>query len=129
MSVHCPLRVLAFETSTIKLLCLEVVKEFDLKNCKFDEFDPLGRQICSLHLYSVKENKESALEAQNQLREEILGKLEDTNKSIDQVNMHFQWKLGKDVRMQMMSMRKYVYLYLLQVSGDLVSGLDGVTSK
>ena len=34
---------------------------------------------------SVKENKESALDAQNQLREEILGKLEDTNKNIEQV--------------------------------------------
>ena len=38
-------------------------------------------------MFSVKENKESALEAQNQLREEILGKLEDTNKNIDQVKM------------------------------------------
>ena len=63
-----------------------------MKNSNF-EFDPLGRQFCSSHLFLVKENKESALGAQNQLREEILGKLEDTNKNIEQVNMHFQWKL------------------------------------
>ena len=35
----------------------------------------------------MKENKESSLDAQNQLREEILGKLEDTNRSIDQVGI------------------------------------------
>ena len=44
----------------------------------------LSLLFCSF-LFSVTENKESALEAQNQLREEILGKLEETNKSIDQV--------------------------------------------
>ena len=60
-----------------------------LKNDNLDEFDPLGRQFCSFHLFSVKENKESALEAQNQLREEILGKLEDTNKNIEQVHGTF----------------------------------------
>ena len=44
--------------------------------------------LCSVSfLFSVTENKESALEAQNQLREEILGKLEDTNKNIDQVEL------------------------------------------
>ena len=47
----------------------------------------LSLLFCSF-LFSVTENKESALEAQNQLREEILGKLEETNKSIDQV---FAW--------------------------------------
>ena len=35
----------------------------------------------------MKENKESSLDTQNQLREEILGKLEDTNRSIDQVGI------------------------------------------
>ena len=45
-------------------------------------------------MFLVKENKESALEAQNQLREEILGKLEDTNKNIDQVQARIltRWK-------------------------------------
>ena len=41
----------------------------------------------SLLRFSVKENKESSLDTQNQLREEILGKLEDTNRSIDQVGI------------------------------------------
>ena len=41
----------------------------------------------SLLRFSVKENKESSLDAQNKLREEILGKLEDTNRSIDQVGI------------------------------------------
>ena len=63
-------------------------------------------------MFLVKENKESALEAQNQLREEILGKLEDTNKNIDQVQ-----EMRKDLNSR------------LQVSGNLVSGLDEVTSK
>ena len=48
------------------------------------DFFCLSLLFCSF-LFSVTENKESALEAQNQLREEILGKLEETNKSIDQV--------------------------------------------
>ena len=46
-----------------------------------------GRTSFSLLWFSVKENKESSLDAQNQLREEILGKLEDTNRSIDQVGI------------------------------------------
>ena len=35
----------------------------------------------------MKENKESSLDAQNQLRVEILGKLEETNGSIDRVGI------------------------------------------
>ena len=46
-----------------------------------------GSTFFSLLRFSVKENKESSLDAQNQLREEILGKLEDTNRSIDQVGI------------------------------------------
>ena len=46
-----------------------------------------GSTSFSLLGFSVKENKESSLDAQNQLREEILGKLEDTNRSIDQVGI------------------------------------------
>ena len=73
-------------------------------------------------MFLVKENKESALEAQNQLREEILGKLEDTNKNIDQVQTRI---LTND---QVEEMRKDLNSRL-QVSGNLVSGLDEVTSK
>ena len=46
-----------------------------------------GSTSFSLLGFSVKENKESSLDAQNQLREEILGKLEDTNRSIEQVGI------------------------------------------
>ena len=46
-----------------------------------------GSTSFSLLRFSVKENKESSLDAQNQLREEILGKLEETNRNIDQVGI------------------------------------------
>ena len=37
----------------------------------------------------VRETKESAMEAQKELREDILGKLDDTNKNIEEVNQTF----------------------------------------
>ena len=61
------------------------------------------------------------MDAQNQLREEILGKLEETNRSIDQVGILKQ-NICEDCEC-------FDTFVCPQVSGDLVNGLDGVTSE
>ena len=58
----------------------EIREEFKLEG----EFDMIFSFIIS-YFFTVRESKDHALEMQKALRDEILGKLEDTNKNIEQV--------------------------------------------
>ena len=88
----------------------EIREEFKLEG----EFDMIFSFIIS-YFFTVRESKDHALEMQKALRDEILGKLEDTNKNIEQVQKLICRLMG-DITMW-------------QVGGDLVSGLAEVTSK
>ena len=72
----------------------EIREEFKTEGLYLQHGFPFWSFSFEPFVFLVKENKESALEAQNQLREEILGKLEDTNKNIDQVQTRIltRWK-------------------------------------
>lgn len=53
------------------------------------EGDDCSVNVSKDSVMSVKESRENAMERQKELREEILGKLEETNTSIEQVTKYF----------------------------------------